>query len=105
MTADTTVIAKIVTPANPTITMTPSYNVTDHRVGKRIACPAVKQIPCRAKEIVNVESAWHTRRAGTGVRRDLDGYERQCPGRAWGPGNATTPHSRFSRKAAVRSAT
>jgi hypothetical protein len=37
MTADTTVGATIVTPA---ITLTPSYKVTDHRAGKRIACPA-----------------------------------------------------------------
>jgi len=40
MTADTTVSATIVTPANPTITLTLSYSVTDHRAGKRIACPA-----------------------------------------------------------------
>jgi len=39
MTADTTVSATIVTPANPTTALTPSYGVTDHRAGKRIACP------------------------------------------------------------------
>jgi hypothetical protein len=40
MTAGTTASATIVTPANPMITLTPSYNVADHRAGKRIACPA-----------------------------------------------------------------
>jgi len=39
LTADTTVSATIVTPANPTTALTPSYGVTDHRVGKRIVCP------------------------------------------------------------------